>query len=264
MSGTLRLHPVAVPAPWDSRRVAPSTDARPIRRVCVVNLLWQTVVRGKLRRCSTGGLGALGQDGSSWESGSGGAGGLGCSLPRDGSAGASFRVIPAGIRSLVAILAAAPWGKTRWSFTSRVGSAPVAAPAPYYLSIYIYIYIYTSMYIFMSICINLSIIYLYRYLSIYLSLSLSHYLALSIYLSIYLDRQIERARERGVGRGLTSNLNPWIYVRHVFWIEQFTARILKRSRRESYSRQARQVSLWRKPYQLFVSPHARTALARTR
>jgi len=186
MSGTLRLHPVAVPAPWDSRRVAPSTDARPIRRVCVVNLLWQTVVRGKLRRCSTGGLGALGQDGSSWESGSGGAGGLGCSLPRDGSAGASFRVIPAGIRSLVAILAAAPWGKTRWSFTSRVGSAPVAAPAPYYLSIYIYIYIYIYVHIY---------VYMYKpfynilvQISFYLSLSLSLALSCPLYLSIYLFR----------------------------------------------------------------------------
>jgi len=38
----------------------------------------------------------LGQDGSSWESGSGGAGGLGCSLPRDGSAGASFWVNTGG------------------------------------------------------------------------------------------------------------------------------------------------------------------------
>ena len=30
---------------WNSRRLAPTNDARPIRRVCVVKLLWQTVVR---------------------------------------------------------------------------------------------------------------------------------------------------------------------------------------------------------------------------
>jgi len=187
MSGTLRLHPVAVPAPWDSRRVAPSTDARPIRRVCVVNLLWQTVVRGKLRRCSAGGLGALGQDGSSWQwrgrwprlqpparrqrwcvvSGNTGGDSVAGGNTGGGALGQDEVVIyiPGGLRT-------------------RCCPCPILS---IYLSIYIYIYIYTSMYLFMSICINLSIIYMYRYLSIYIYISLSRIILPSLSISIYLS-----------------------------------------------------------------------------
>ena len=173
------MRPVAVPAPWDSRRLAPSTDARPIRRVCVVNLLWQTVVRGKLRRCSAGGLGALGQDGSSWQwrgrwprlqpparrqrwcvvSGNTGGDSVAGGNTGGGALGQDEVVIyiPGGLRT-------------------RCCPCPI-------LSIYIYIYIYVSVYIYIFINLSIIYIYIYRYLSIYIYIS---YLSLLPFLSIYL------------------------------------------------------------------------------
>jgi len=49
-------------------------------------------------------------------------------------------VISEGLQPSAAILAAAPWDETRWSSTSRVGSAPAAAPVTQYTSICMYVY----------------------------------------------------------------------------------------------------------------------------
>jgi len=66
---------------WNSWKLAPTTDARPTRRVRVNNFFARLWFGFNLRRCSAGGLGALGQDGSSGGIGSCGTDSLGGSLP---------------------------------------------------------------------------------------------------------------------------------------------------------------------------------------
>jgi len=122
---------------WNSRRLAPTIDARPIRGVRVESCSGQTVVRVHPRRCSAGRFGALGQDGSS----SGSRQWRGRWPRRQPPATAALvrrplGEIPAGLRPLAAILGVAPWGETSWWYTFWVGSAPAVAPALYHIYIH--------------------------------------------------------------------------------------------------------------------------------
>jgi len=126
---------------WNSRRLAPTNDARPIRRVRVVNCSEKNCGSGSTRalaalvhsapwdKTAAAAASAMAVAGSS----------VGASRP-DGGAGASavggntgggfgrWRQYRRGVL----------WGKTRQWSSSRVGSAPAADPATYYICLSIY------------------------------------------------------------------------------------------------------------------------------